>query len=47
MEVQRLHGSLFDALKKEKAEHKTKSGDSSDKKPEPNLTLEPEFFAKI
>ena len=30
--------ACFDALKKEEGDYKTKSGDNSDEKPEPNVT---------
>ena len=38
MEVKTLYGKLSDALKKEKADHKTKSRDNSDEKLEANET---------
>ena len=38
MEVKTFYGKLSDALKKEKAEHKTKSRDNSDEKLEANET---------
>ena len=38
LKLQLFNGGLFNAFKKEKAEHKAKSEDDSDEEPEPNVT---------